>query len=78
MASNDLIRHNVTERPSAEAYMQEWLSQQVGHLRHAIGALQHMAGHSSQLDLDAMPDRVKRDLGFMDGREPRYEGVLPR
>ena len=26
-----------------------------------------------ELDLDAMPDRVKRDLGFLDGREPRYE-----
>jgi hypothetical protein len=27
--------------------------------------------YSSRLDLDTMPDRVKRDLGFMDGREPR-------
>ena len=26
-----------------------------------------------KLDLDTMPDRVKRDLGFLDGREPRYE-----
>ncbi|PZM13883.1 hypothetical protein [Rhizobium tubonense] len=26
-----------------------------------------------KLDLDAMPDRVKRDLGFLDGRGPRYE-----
>jgi hypothetical protein len=26
-----------------------------------------------KLDLDAMPERVKRDLGFLDGREPRYE-----
>ena len=26
-----------------------------------------------RLDLDDMPDRVKRDLGFMDGRDPRYE-----
>jgi hypothetical protein len=26
-----------------------------------------------RLDLEGMPDRVKRDLGFMDGREPRYE-----
>jgi hypothetical protein len=26
-----------------------------------------------KLDLDGMPDRVKRDLGFLDGREPRYE-----
>jgi hypothetical protein len=27
--------------------------------------------YSSRLDLDSMPDRVKRDLGFLDGREPR-------
>jgi hypothetical protein len=26
-----------------------------------------------RLDLEGLPDRVKRDLGFMDGREPRYE-----
>ncbi len=26
-----------------------------------------------RLYLDDMPDRIKRDLGFMDGREPRYE-----
>jgi hypothetical protein len=26
-----------------------------------------------KLDLDAIPDRVKRDIGFLDGREPRYE-----
>lgn len=26
-----------------------------------------------QLDLDVTPDRIKRDLGFMDGRDPRYE-----
>ncbi|MBB6484204.1 hypothetical protein GGD46_001470 [Rhizobium lusitanum] len=28
---------------------------------------------SPELDLDEVPDRVKRDIGFLDGREPRYE-----
>lgn len=28
---------------------------------------------SPRLDLDEIPDRLKRDLGFLDGREPRYE-----
>jgi hypothetical protein len=28
---------------------------------------------TDKLDLEVMPDRVKRDLGFLDGREPRYE-----
>ncbi len=31
-----------------------------------------------RLELEGMPDRVKRDLGFMDGREPRYEQELWR
>jgi hypothetical protein len=29
--------------------------------------------HPSRLDLEGTPDRVKRDLGFLDGRDPRYE-----
>lgn len=28
---------------------------------------------SPHLDLDEMPARLKRDLGFLDGREPRYD-----
>lgn len=28
---------------------------------------------SARVDLDELPDRVKRDLGFLDGREPYYE-----
>lgn len=34
--------------------------------------------HPSRLDLDGIPDRVKRDLGFLDGRDPRYESDLCR
>lgn len=26
-----------------------------------------------RLDLDTAPDRIKRDLGFLDGRDPHYE-----
>ncbi|WP_431320021.1 hypothetical protein [Rhizobium sp. YTU87027] len=26
-----------------------------------------------RLELEGMPDRIKRDLGFMDGREPRCD-----
>lgn len=26
-----------------------------------------------KLDMETVPDRVKRDLGFLDGREPHYE-----
>ena len=28
---------------------------------------------SPHLDIDEIPDRLKRDLGFLDGREPYYE-----
>ncbi|PKA41298.1 hypothetical protein [Rhizobium sullae] len=34
--------------------------------------------HPSRLDLEGTPDRVKRDLGFLDGRDPRYEADLWR
>ena len=27
---------------------------------------------TGKLDLEVMPDRVKRDLGFLDGRDPRH------
>ncbi|WP_183741852.1 MULTISPECIES: hypothetical protein [unclassified Rhizobium] len=26
-----------------------------------------------RLDIEVTPDRIKRDLGFLDGRDPRYE-----
>ncbi|HEX8049376.1 hypothetical protein [Rhizobium sp.] len=26
-----------------------------------------------RLDLDEMPEQIKRDLGFLDGRAPHYE-----
>ncbi|NEJ74206.1 hypothetical protein GR197_27320 [Rhizobium phaseoli] len=31
-----------------------------------------------RLDLSATPDRVKRDLGFLDGRDPYYEDECMR
>jgi hypothetical protein len=30
------------------------------------------------LDPDCLPDHIKRDLGFADGRRPRYEDDMPR
>lgn len=42
-----------------------------------IGArLARVAGRISRrprLDLETAPDRIKRDLGFLDGRDPHYE-----
>jgi hypothetical protein len=46
-------------------------------LARALGVLTQVfagsTGPSPRLDLDEMPDRLKRDLGFLDGRGPRYE-----
>ncbi|MEF0938566.1 hypothetical protein [Rhizobium sp. BR 362] len=50
-------------RPSAPARLLETLAQ----------IFAGGAEPSPHLDLDEMPDRLKRDLGFLDGREPRYE-----
>lgn len=41
-------------------------------------ALTPAAERGPRLDLEIMPDRIKRDLGFLDGREPRYEEDLRR
>ncbi|AUW43805.1 hypothetical protein [Rhizobium leguminosarum] len=38
-----------------------------------IGAWLAQIWRMPSLDLDTVPDRVKRDLGFLDGRDPYYE-----
>ncbi|MBY5319805.1 MULTISPECIES: hypothetical protein [Rhizobium] len=44
-----------------------------------IGTFRRIGGRLARiwrmpgLDLDTAPDRVKRDLGFLDGRDPYYE-----
>ncbi|MFS8044193.1 hypothetical protein [Rhizobium sp. BR 314] len=50
-------------RPTALARVLEALSQ----------VFARSGKQSPELDLDEVPDRVKRDIGFLDGREPRYE-----
>ncbi|PST19464.1 hypothetical protein C7U61_13220 [Rhizobium sp. JAB6] len=56
-----------TARPRILARLVESLAQAFG--KHAEP--------SPHLDLDEMPDRLKRDLGFLDGREPRYDDSRP-
>ncbi|KPH09838.1 hypothetical protein CO657_21045 [Rhizobium acidisoli] len=34
-------------------------------------------GSRPKLDVEATPDYLKRDLGFMDGRNPRREDLFP-
>ena len=37
-----------------------------------LGLLTRKSCPTGKLDLEAMPDRVKRDLGFLDGRDGRH------
>jgi hypothetical protein len=42
-----------------------------------VGALLALCLFSREsLDLEMMPDHLKRDLGFLDGPDPRYEDEL--
>lgn len=36
--------------------------------------LPSMGRRLPRLDIDELPDHLKRDLGFLDGREPRQKG----
>lgn len=42
-------------------------------LESLVQAFVKHAEPSPHLELDEMPDRLKRDLGFLDGREPHYD-----
>ncbi|MBX4948068.1 hypothetical protein HJA95_00315 [Rhizobium binae] len=50
----------------------------IGVLKRLTGRLVGWFCRLPRLDLDAAPDRVKRDLGFLDGREPYYEDARNR
>ncbi|MBB3287777.1 MULTISPECIES: hypothetical protein [Rhizobium] len=58
-----VVEQAETARPGILARLLESLAQ----------ALVKHAEPSLHLDLDDMPDRLKRDLGFLDGREPHYD-----
>lgn len=47
-------------------------------LAHLLRALAVRLARPDRLDLEGMPDRVKRDLGFMDGRDPYIEDARTR
>ncbi|MBL3684839.1 hypothetical protein CN934_23545 [Ensifer sp. MMN_5] len=49
-----------------------------GAMRLAASALRRVRGRSARLDLESTSDYMKRDLGFMDGREPRPDDEILR
>jgi hypothetical protein len=60
-----------TEMPD-ETTRLEWLRRLVGL------PLEVLRSRRPKLDLEVMSDYMKRDLGFLDGRDPRQESDLSR
>ena len=63
---------------SAETFADARQSVRFGLLQFAIGLFRIGGGSRPKLDVEATPDHLKRDLGFMDGRNPRHEDRFPR
>ncbi|MDQ0321300.1 hypothetical protein QO002_003438 [Pararhizobium capsulatum DSM 1112] len=58
-----------------ELYMPSWPQRL---WRAAGNFLVCIRADSASIDLDVTPDYIKRDLGFLEGREPRQECELTR
>ncbi|ANL70216.1 hypothetical protein AMC83_CH00173 [Rhizobium phaseoli] len=63
---------------SAETFADARHSARFGLLQFAIGLFRAGSGSRPKLDVEATPDHLKRDLGFIDGRNPRHEDRFPR
>ncbi|MBX5047675.1 hypothetical protein [Rhizobium lentis] len=57
---------------SAETFADVRQSAHSGLLRLVMKVLRIDAANHTSLDIEAVPDHRKRDLGFMDGRSPRH------
>lgn len=62
---------------SAETFADVRQSARSGLLRLAMRFFRTPGGSRSKLDVEAIPDSRKRDLGFMDGRNPRLQDRFP-
>ncbi|RUM26673.1 hypothetical protein EFQ99_00220 [Rhizobium vallis] len=62
---------------SAETFADVRQSARSGLLRLAMSFFRFPRESRSKLDVEATPDYLKRDLGFMDGRNPSHEDRLP-
>lgn len=78
MESRSLIALESNHRFAIGAGREVEASWHVRLLRSTIDAFQHFRRHHPQLDLDEAPDSMKRDLGFLDGRDPYREENLMR
>ena len=78
MESRTLITLESNHRFAIGAGLELEPSWHVRLLRSTIDAFQHFGRQHPQLDLDEVPDSMKRDLGFLDGRDPYREENLMR
>lgn len=62
---------------SAETFADVRQSARSSLLRLVMSVFRIPGASRPSLDLEATPDYLKRDLGFMDGRGPRSEDRLP-
>ncbi|NEJ23437.1 hypothetical protein GR247_25125 [Rhizobium leguminosarum] len=62
---------------SAETFADARQSARFGLLRLVISVFRFPRGNRTSLDLEATPDYLKRDLGFIDGRDPHCEDRFP-
>ncbi|ARM86510.1 hypothetical protein RHEC894_CH00151 [Rhizobium sp. CIAT894] len=73
-AGDRFVTDNFADIISAETFADVRQSARFGLLRLAMDLFRIPRGNHSGLDLEAMPDSRKRDLGFIDGRDPRRGG----
>ncbi|OWO91399.1 hypothetical protein B5E41_27625 [Rhizobium esperanzae] len=62
---------------SAETFADVRQSARSGLLRLAMSLFRIPGASRSKLDVEAIPDSRKRDLGLMDGRNPRLQDRFP-
>ncbi|NNU68554.1 hypothetical protein G9X67_25195 [Rhizobium sp. WYCCWR 11152] len=62
---------------SAETFADVRQSAPSGLLHLVMNIFRFRRGDRTGLDLEATPDYLKRDLGFIDGRDPRCEERFP-
>ncbi|QND16056.1 hypothetical protein HB775_20815 [Rhizobium leguminosarum bv. trifolii] len=62
---------------SAETFADVRQSARSGLLHLVMSVFRFPRGERTSLDLETTPDYLKRDLGFMDGRDPHCEDRFP-
>lgn len=62
---------------SAETFADVRQSARSGLLHLVMNIFRFSRGNRTSLDLEATPNYLRRDLGFIDGRDPHFEDRFP-